>query len=338
MKPIPLQTVSLIVKLSEEGCSTRQIASRLNIGRDTVSRYLKTKVPNAVKSKGGRPSKLSLYQKRLIVRKVVTGEVSTAAAMHRDLSTTSGTNVSYQLVKNMLHEAGLRTVSKVKKPLLLPRHIKARLDFALKYKDWTIDDWKRVIWSDESKINRFGSDGRKRCWKLPGASLKSHHIQPTIKHGGGSLMVWGCMTAEGVGNLCRIDGGLNADLYCCILEEDLKATIDYYRLDVDQVIFQHDNDPKHTAKKTCEWLRNNGINILDWPPQSPDLNPIEHLWDHLKRRLNAYEKVATSMHELWLRVEAEWNAIDKQECVKLIESMPRRVFAVLKAKGRYTKY
>ena len=76
-----------------------------------------------------------------------------------------------------------------------------------------MEDWKRVIWSDESKLNLFGSDGRIYCWKSSKEPLRPHHVKPTVKHGGGSIMVWGCMTPEGVGYLCRIDGGLNAELY-----------------------------------------------------------------------------------------------------------------------------
>ena len=78
--------------------------------------------------------------------------------------------------------------------------------------------------------------------------------------------------------------------------------------------------------------------MLDWPAQSPDLNPIEHLWNHLKRRLNHYETVPRGMHELWEHVEKELNEIKSTFCLKLIASMPRRVAAVLKAKGGYTKY
>ena len=78
--------------------------------------------------------------------------------------------------------------------------------------------------------------------------------------------------------------------------------------------------------------------MLDWPPQSPDLNPIEHLWMHLKRKLEEYDTEPSGMVELWERVEVEWNKILRQVCVHLIESMPRRIDAVLKAKGGYTKY
>ena len=71
---------------------------------------------------------------------------------------------------------------------------------------------------------------------------------------------------------------------------------------------------------------------------APDLNPIEHLWWYLKRRLAEYENPPKGMEELWERVQVEWEKIPASECQKLIESMPRRVKAVIKAKGGYTKY
>jgi hypothetical protein len=135
-----------------------------------------------------------------------------------------------------------------------------------------------------------------------------------------------------------VDGGMDSELYCKILDEDLLDTINDYGLDKSEIIFQHDNNPKHTAKKTKKWLEEQELQVLDWPPQSPDLNPIEHLWDHLKRRLAGYERRPTATWQLWERVEAEWNKISEEECMRLIECMPRRIAAVLKAKGGPTKY
>src|SRR3954470_4711683 len=91
----------------------------------------------------------------------------------------------------------MKAITKKKKPWLLPRHIRQRLDFALCHQHWTVEDWKRVIWSDETKINRLGSDGRKWAWKKRGDNqLADRHVQGTVKFGGGSLMLWGCMTAS----------------------------------------------------------------------------------------------------------------------------------------------
>ena len=151
-------------------------------------------------------------------------------------------------------------------------------------------------------------------------------------------MVWGCMLWEGVGYACKIDGRMDGDLYLKILEEDLQASIRYYDKSSADIIFQQDNDPKHACKKVQKWIKDGGLKVLSWPAQSPDLNPIEHWWDHLKRRLGEHEKAAGGILELWERVEEEWNKIDTAVCQNLIESMPRRIEAVLKAKGGHTKY
>ena len=175
-------------------------------------------------------------------------------------------------------------------------------------------------------------------WKKPGSGLRDQYVSGTVKFGGGSLMVWGCMTPQGVGYMCKIDGRMDAELYTSILQDDFLKTVEFYGLDRADLIFQQDNDPKHTSKMASKWFRQNNINVLKWPAQSPDLNPIEHLWHHLKQQLNAYEVPPAGIHELWDRVQVEWEAIPAEVCRNLIESMPRRVEAVIKAKGGQTKY
>ncbi|KAG1029711.1 hypothetical protein G6F43_014000 [Rhizopus delemar] len=119
------------------------------------------------------------------------------------------------------------------------------------HRDWTIDDWKRVVWSDETKINRFNSDGRTWTWIRSGESLKSHHVKMTVKHGGGNIMLWSAITYAGVGWMCKINGNMDKTLYKEILEDELERTIEYgtnkLGLERHQVIFQHDSDPKHTV-------------------------------------------------------------------------------------------
>ena len=98
-------------------------------------------------------------------------------------------------------------------------------------------DWACVIWSDETKINRLGSDGRQWVWKKAGAPLTAQHVKPTVKFGGGSVMIWGCMTVHGVGLMCRIEGKIDASLYREILRDELQGTVEYYEIDKEDLIF-----------------------------------------------------------------------------------------------------
>ncbi|KAG1135517.1 hypothetical protein G6F38_012740 [Rhizopus arrhizus] len=89
-----------------------------------------------------------------------------------------------------------------------------RLEWAKKHQDWTVKEWRKVVFSDETKINVWGSDSCKYYWKRPSDPLQLHHLEFTVKHGAGKLMMWGCITSEGPGYACQIyDGNMNADVY-----------------------------------------------------------------------------------------------------------------------------
>ena len=147
----------------------------------------------------------------------------------------------------MHHAQSIKAIVKKKKPTLSKKNQAACFYFAESHQYWTVDDWKRVVWSDETKINRLGSDGRLWVWKMPGESLNPRLIQPTVKYGGGSVMLWECFTWNGTGQACKIDGKMDADLYVRILEEDLMGSLEEWGKAVGDVIFQQDNDPKHTS-------------------------------------------------------------------------------------------
>ena len=141
-----------------------------------------------------------------------------------------------------------------------------------------------------------------------------------------------------MGKLIEVQGKMNADQYSEILDEGVVESFGSLDFPEDEQIFQQDNDPKHTSKKAKKWFKDNSIQVLDWPAQSPDLNPIEHLWEHLKHQLQQYDTPPKGVHELWDRVVEEWNEIPPEVCQRLIESMPRRIQAVIRANGGHTKY
>ncbi len=101
-----------------------------------------------------------------------------------------------------------------------------------------MDYWNHVLWSDETKINLFGSDGVKRVWWQPGEEYKDKCILPTIKHGGGSVMVWGCMSAASTGELQFFEGTMNANMYCDILKQSMTPSL---RRLGRRAVFQHNN-------------------------------------------------------------------------------------------------
>lgn len=233
---------------------------------------------------------------------------------------------------------GLIARVKVRKPLLKKAHYQQHLDFCHTYKDWTEADWARVIFSDETKINRMGSDGREWVWAVPGSRQTKREIIPTVKGNGGSLMIWGCITTHGVGRMCQIEGIMDKVQYTRIMDQHLLPSACCFGMRGTDFVFQQDGDPKHKSGLATDWLEDHNITTLKWPAQSQDLNPIEHLWEHVKQQLNAYETFPSGMHELWCRVEAEWAKITPDVCANLINSMPRRIQAVLKEKGGPTKY
>ena len=133
---------------------------------------------------------------------------------------------------------------KTKKPLLTKKHKARQYSWAKKCRHATWLDWSYVIFSDKSKFNLFGSDGRQYCWRRSGERLLDRHIQPTIKFWRGSIMVWRCMTWKGIGNLRLIEGKMDKYIYREVLEMELMNTIHMHDLKEENVIFQHDNDPK----------------------------------------------------------------------------------------------
>ncbi len=154
-------------------------------------------------------------------------------------------------------------------------------------------------------------------WRQPGEEYKDKCVLPTVKHGGGSVMVWGCMSAAGTGELQFIEGTINANMYCDILKQRLGP----------RAVFQHYNDPKDTSKMTTALLKKLRVKVMDWPSMSPDLNPIEHLRGIPKRKVE--ERKVSNIHQLRDVIMEEWKRTPVATCEALVNSMPKRVQAVL---------
>lgn len=151
-------------------------------------------------------------------------------------------------------------------------------------------------------------------------------------------MMWGCIAHKGPGFACRIEGTMDQYLYKSILEDELLQTMEYYEMDQSQIIFMQDNDPKHKARSVMKWLEEQEFSLLTWPAQSPDLNPIENIWSQVNQKLARFDQPPSSLAELWERASRIFYSFTEDDCASLYESMPRRMDAVIKSKGGWTKY
>ena len=134
-----------------------------------------------------------LFRSRRIVSSITTGKADNAVQATHLINPVLASPISAQTAWNVLKAASLKAMMKKKKPLLSIKYRKRTLDFAFKCKDWTVEDWTRVIWSKETKTNIIESDGRIYMWKKSGEPLLNKEIQGAIKFGEGSLMVCGYM-------------------------------------------------------------------------------------------------------------------------------------------------
>src|SRR4029434_1485197 len=231
----------------------------------------KCKATGEVKNQPGRGPvcKLTPRTLRRMVRLAKESSRITAGELQR-LVESWGHKVSKTTIRCHLHHHKLFGRVARKKPLLSINNKLKRLQFSKCKSDF---QWDRVIWSDETKIKLFGNKHQRWVWRRQKNSHTEKHLIPTVKYGGGSLMLWGCFSSKGPGHLVRIHGIMDSIKYQQILNENLKAPSSKLEMGRGWT-FQQDNDPKQTSKSTQEWFTDRRIKVLPWPSHSPDLNPI----------------------------------------------------------------
>ena len=319
----------------QAGATLQVLATEYNICVEGVRKIInKVETTGSVQNlpRSGRHRATTEREDRAIVRLVKTNPNISA----RETKERLNLNVAEETIRNRLHEANLFGRIARNKPHINECNRKKRLEFAMKYVDFRKEFWRDVLWTDESRFEVRGDNTkRKYVWRKPNTALAQKNIRPTFKSGRESVLVWGCFTYMGVGKIAFIDGNFKSNDYIKILEDNLPDTISHLKLE-DDFIFQQDNDPKHTSQVTKSFLKNNQLHVLPWPPQSPDLNPIEHLWDYLDRQITLEERCSKEIFQSAL--ERHFYAIPEEYCHQLVDSMPNRLREVIKANGLNTRY
>ena len=333
-KQLSPKTRGKIEALHSVGHSVRQIADSVQRSRNSVHQCL-TRISHGSCDYGKRPGRgkaTTSREDRLLKRMALQSRRAPSRLLSHQLAEETGNHVSGRTVRRRLTEAGVNARRPRKKPQLTERHRRLRLGWAVTHRGWTLDDWKSVLFSDESKVS-IGNDGALYFWWRRGEEFLPECCDCTVQHAA-SVMVWGSMCWHGIGSLVKLEGRLDSIAYQQVLEEHMLA--DAETMIGEDFVFQQDNAPIHTSRSTRQWLREHDVTLLDWPPKSPDANPIENLWRDIKTAAN--RRQPRNANELWNALLEAWQQIPPAHVQNLAESVPRRLEAIRKARGGNTRY
>ncbi|CAF4242435.1 unnamed protein product [Rotaria sordida] len=231
----------------------------------------------------GRRSKLTLRNARHLKRLVHGKNRANFNIITQKLNELSIIHVSSRTVQRYLHKMGYTYSAKIKKPSLKKIHKKKRIARCKKFRCYTIEDWRRIIFSDESTYYVLKRKNKTMVWRTKGEKLSFDCIQ-TVNTGDAKIGVWGAICGYGKASLLTYSDNMDSTKYCEVLQNQLLPLIK--RLPKGKkYAYQCDLAPWHTSNMVKEQIRKLKINMFEWPPNSPDINVIEELWSIIDKRL-----------------------------------------------------
>jgi hypothetical protein len=349
-KHLSLYQRGLVVGKKSKGATDTEIADDLDLDRSSVRYTIRQELERPNGQDLPRAARKKLYterEERLLLCFVRLWPKAT----YKQAINGCGLICKTTIVKKILKKHGITNWRAKKRPELTEENALKRLVWCLAWRGLTAEEWGLILWSDECSVERGRGKRQEWVFRTPADKWKKEMVQTYDTNKNMKVMVWGAFWDIGRTSLYIMDRdfaakkyGYSANSYLEVLDGELAPV--WERLDPGYK-FMQDNAPIHRAGKVTEWFREHGIDILkDWLLYSPDLNPIEHIWWHLKVRL--YEmfpeeasnksKTEYARQRLESCLQAAWDTLDDSLFTALIESMPRRIEACIEANGWYTKY
>ena len=323
----------------QTGTSIREVARRLSVHHSVIQRlYQRFHATGSVQERPhpGRPRCTTRREDRFLQVSALRDRTTTADQLRRQLLRATNNNISDQTVRNRLHEARLHSRNAAVRIPLTPAHRQARVVWCRRHLRWTRQQWSQVLFTDESRFTLSFNDGRIHVWRRQGERFHDCAVREHDRYGGGSVMVWGGIHLNGRTPLHLVQGTLTGARYRDdILRPIVMPTL---RAMGRGSILQDDNAPPHRAMVARAFLQQQNIPRMDWPARSPDLAPIEHLWDSLGRSVRDNHPPAANLAQLSNYLQQEWQNISQATIRTLINSMRQRCVETLAANGGHTRY
>ncbi|UYV76947.1 hypothetical protein LAZ67_14002536, partial [Cordylochernes scorpioides] len=318
-------TRGMVIGLKRAGWSIRQIAADTHLGASTVHRLWRRWLEQenvAIYRNVGATRVTSARVDRRILRQAVAAPQATCTAILQHVQDTLDHSISTRTISRRLVANGLHSCCPLRRLPLTPPNRRQRLEWCRARSTW-MTEWHKVVFSDESRFCLSSDSRRVRVWRRRGERSNPAAIveRPTVRQRG--IMVRGAIAYYSRSPLLRIQGTMTAQRY---VDDVLRPVTLPYLQGVPNALYHQENARPHTARISQQALQD--VQMLPWPPYSPDLSPIEHVWDIIGRCLHALLQ-PRSEDELWQMVEREWRAIPQDDIRTLIDSLPRRVAACI---------
>lgn len=328
-----------IVALHEAGHSKHYIHRLLQIPRSSIVRIVQRYEEAGTverRPRSGRPRVLNEREDRYVVQYARRHRHDPAPALRNHFQRTFRRVLSTSTVRRRLHRANLHSRRHLSVPTLLPRHRAARLQWALEHREWLLQQWRWVMFTDETRIGLQSDDRRQRVWREPGRQQRLNFYREVAAYEGGTVMFWGGIMHNRRTPLIPIRQNMTSQVY---IDNVITPIISPLRNELgEHFIFMDDNARPHRAITVQRILEQRHITRLPWPANSPDQNPIENMWDFVSRAVHRRINAPQNVDELIVAAVEEWNNIPQETINRLIVSMNRRVNMLLNRRGGHTDY